>query len=525
MINSFLISFSLKNTYRVNGILYSIKQIPLIGRIIPSSLYSVSGLKVLANVISAIWEVISIFAGKAIYLSIMFFGVQSVFENVQISHSAIFLHALFFLTIVGALMNTYMFNPSNDKYYAMILMRMDAKKYTLTNYGYAILKVIVGFIPFTILFGSLLSLPLWLCAILPFFIAGMKLIVAAIYLIIYDKTGKTVNENGPSAAVWIFIVLLFVAAFGLPAAGIALPEIVFIIAVAAAIVAGVLSCVKIAGFGEYRQMYHKILVNAKSQVQSKQTAVRDRSRKFISADTNIKSSRKGFEYFNDLFIKRHQRILWKSTLKLTAVCICLVLAAIAAVYMLPEIHADVNSLLMVYLPYFVFIMYAINRGIGFTQALFMNCDHSMLTYSFYKQPKSILKLFVIRLREIIKINLPPAVVIGIGLSALLFVSGGTDNPLNYAVFVVSIIALSIFFSVHHLTMYYLLQPYNAGIEMKSGTYKVVSLVTYFVCFAFMQMRLPTFTFGITAICFCVLYCIVASLLIYKLAPQTFRLRV
>ena len=504
MINSFLISFSLKNTYRVNGILYSIKQIPLIGRIIPSSLYSVSGLKVLANVISAIWEVISIFAGKAIYLSIMFFGVQSVFENVQISHSAIFLHALFFLTIVGALMNTYMFNPSNDKYYAMILMRMDAKKYTLTNYGYAILKVIVGFIPFTILFGSLLSLPLWLCAILPFFIAGMKLIAAAIYLI---------------------IVLLFVAAFGLPAAGIALPEIVFIIAVAAAIVAGVLSCVKIAGFGEYRQMYHKILVNAKSQVQSKQTAVRDRSRKFISADTNIKSSRKGFEYFNDLFIKRHQRILWKSTLKLTAVCICLVLAAIAAVYMLPEIHADVNSLLMVYLPYFVFIMYAINRGIGFTQALFMNCDHSMLTYSFYKQPKSILKLFVIRLREIIKINLPPAVVIGIGLSALLFVSGGTDNPLNYAVFVVSIIALSIFFSVHHLTMYYLLQPYNAGIEMKSGTYKVVSLVTYFVCFAFMQMRLPTFTFGITAICFCVLYCIVASLLIYKLAPQTFRLRV
>ena len=85
MINSFLISFSLKNTYRVNGILYSIKQIPLIGRIIPSSLYSVSGLKVLANVISAIWEVISIFAGKAIYLSIMFFGVQSVFENVQFS--------------------------------------------------------------------------------------------------------------------------------------------------------------------------------------------------------------------------------------------------------------------------------------------------------------------------------------------------------------------------------------------------------------------------------------------------------
>lgn len=525
MINDFLISFSLKNTYRVNGILYSIKQIPIIGKLLPSSLYGVSGLKVLANVISAIWELISIFAGKLIYLAIMFFGAQMIFENAKIAQDGIFLHSLFFLTIIGALMNTYMFNPTNDKYYAMILMRMDAKKYTLTNYGYAILKVIVGFFPFVIIFGRLMSVPLWLCIIIPFFIAGMKLTVASIYLIMYEKSGKVVNENGPGAVTWIFIVLLFAAAYGLPAIGLVIPTIAFVIAAAVCILAGILSCAKIVRFSRYKEMYHKILVNAKSQVQSQKTAVRDRSRKFISADKNISSNRRGFEYFNDLFIKRHQRILWKSTLRLTAICICLAAAAVAAVYMMPQTHADVNSLLMAYLPYFVFIMYAINRGIGFTQALFMNCDHSMLTYSFYKQPRSILKLFVIRLREIIKINLPPAAVIGIGLAALLFVSGGTDNPLNYAVFFVSIVALSIFFSVHHLTMYYLLQPYNAGIEMKSGTYKVVSLVTYFACFAFMQMRFPTFTFGIITICFCVLYCVVASILIYKFAPNTFRLRV
>ena len=74
-------------------------------------------------------------------------------------------------------------------------------------------------------------------------------------------------------------------------------------------------------------------------------------------------------------------------------------------------------------------MYAINRGTGFTKALFMNCDHSLLTYSFYKQPKFILKLFQIRLLEIIKINLLPALVIGGGLPILLYISGGTDNHL------------------------------------------------------------------------------------------------
>lgn len=53
-------------------------------------------------------------------------------------------------------------------------------------------------------------------------------------------------------------------------------------------------------------------------------------------------------------------------------------------------------------PAFLFIMYAINRGTTYTRALFMNCDHSMLTYSFYRKPSFILHLFWIRLREIVK---------------------------------------------------------------------------------------------------------------------------
>ena len=56
-----------------------------------------------------------------------------------------FLHLLFFLTVIGAFMNTYLFNPTKDKFYAVMLMRMNAREYALTDYTYAILKVIVGF--------------------------------------------------------------------------------------------------------------------------------------------------------------------------------------------------------------------------------------------------------------------------------------------------------------------------------------------------------------------------------------------
>ena len=61
------ISFALKNTYRVNGILFSLKQIPLIKRLLPSTLYSVKGLKIFANVISVLWEILSAFIGKFLY--------------------------------------------------------------------------------------------------------------------------------------------------------------------------------------------------------------------------------------------------------------------------------------------------------------------------------------------------------------------------------------------------------------------------------------------------------------------------
>ena len=44
----------------------------------------------------------------------------------------------FFLTLIGAVMNTYMFNPTKDKYYAILLMRMNAREYTLVNYSYEI---------------------------------------------------------------------------------------------------------------------------------------------------------------------------------------------------------------------------------------------------------------------------------------------------------------------------------------------------------------------------------------------------
>ena len=154
----------------------------------------------------------------------------------------------------------------------------------------------------------------------------------------------------------------------------------------------------------------------------------------------------------------------------------------------------------------------------------MNCDHSLLTYACFKEPRHILTLFRIRLWEIVKINAVPALILGGGLALLLWASGGTENPLEYAVLIVTILAMSVFFSIHYLTIYYLIQPYNAATELKSGTYSLVMMGTYVVCFVLMQVRLPILVFGLACIAFCVIYCAAACVLVYRMAPRTYRLR-
>ena len=75
MLKTLRISFALKNTYRVNGILHSLKQIPLLKRLLPETLYRVRGLKIFANVLSVLWEIVSIFLWKFLYFITMVFGV------------------------------------------------------------------------------------------------------------------------------------------------------------------------------------------------------------------------------------------------------------------------------------------------------------------------------------------------------------------------------------------------------------------------------------------------------------------
>ncbi len=525
MRNTLRISFSLKNTYRVNSILYAIKQLPILKKVLPDTLYRMIGFKIAGHILSWIWEVLSAIFGKALYFGVLTgacFAVKSLHESLNFGE--IFMHLFLFGTIIGVMSNTYMLSTHRTKYYAIMLLNVDAGKYNIINYVYEIFKLSICYvIAFVILYFTA-GIPLWLGLLSVLFTVGIKTAVVGYLLNSFEKGNEVDGTNPFKALTFPLVILSVFSATLFPVTGHPFPYIAIGVAMAVFAMLGVFGLIKICKFKQYREISRQTLLKAEmTKKDSKKTVVKNTA-KAISTDTTIKSNKKGFEFLNELFIKRHKRILWKPVLIISAVAFAIFIIGNALAVFDAEVSEMFNEALMNSLPYFLFIMYAINRGMSYTQALFINCDHSLLTYSAYKKPKNILKLFTIRLREIVKMNLVPALVIGAGLSTLLYVSGGTDTPVNYLLLLLTPMAMSIFFSVHNLTIYYLLQPYNNNTEVKSGTYSIVMGLTYAVCYMFMHIELPTLYFGLSILGFSIIYCLVACLLVYKKAPETFRIR-
>lgn len=510
--------------YKANGIIYWLKALPIIKKLLPNSLYASTNLKVFASIIGIQAELSSIFLSKGLYVFIVYLSALGMSAPAADS----FLHILLFLTIVGGFLNTHMFNPTKDKFYAICMMRINVRTYVISNYIYFLMKMFIGFLTFSLIFGTIIGVGPLACLVVPILVVSVKLCYSALILARFKRMRKTKNENKPSPLTWIATSVFIVLALLPPFFGYAINEIIFCIFTVVMVAPAVFAYRYIQRFDEYSKIYKELLkpenLVVKSSKQVASEAAMLSMRKKITLDASQTSNKSGYKYFNELFMKRHTKLLTKSAKRITLVAIAAFAIALIICQRYPDDNKELNDILHTSLPYFLFVMYWVNRGNSITQAMFINCDHSMLSYRFYRQPKAILLLFVERLKYIILINLMPASVIALALPSLLYITGGTNQPINYFLLFISILAMSVFFSVHTIVLYYLLQPYNINLESKSIAYNIANGVTYFICYIAMGIKIPTLRFGAAISVFCVLYAIVSFVLAYKLAPKTFRIK-
>ena len=183
---------------------------------------------------------------------------------------------------------------------------------------------------------------------------------------------------------------------------------------------------------------------------------------------------------------------------------------------------SLNLFIYFKLAWFIIIMFVINRGAIITQAMFFNCDHAMLNYNFYREEKTIINLFKKRLFTVVKVNLLPALVVGLGNISILLVSKNYDVILMLTQFIY-IMSLSILYSVHYLVTYYLLQPFNKEMEVKKASYSFVIMITYVLTYSLVDIELYTPLLAIITLLITIIYTVVSMILVKKFAPKTFKL--
>ncbi len=530
MIKTFRKIHSIKAVYTGNSILYYLMRLPLIGKLFPYSLYKSPACKMIVNIIGIIAGIVKIFLFKPFYLLIIsgITGMVMGGNATSLSSNDIFVNLFFWFTIGGCIGNCYVLIFQKEHEYAITYLRMNTKKVVLTGFFEFLLGTFIGFLPMFLFYPSLNSLSLLTFLSLFVILICGKIVGGAFRLFIISRKLSFKQSDGTGSSYILIALCISAIGIGFNLMGISLSEIVLLSIALFFLVLSVFSLLYLLKSNNYHKLYKKMmtqtlemLANPKATAQKAQFKT---SQKYIQMNLDIDTKKTGYAFLSECFMKRHKKLMFNTTRIYIIIESLLVTAAIVAVLVFPDISEKVNLAVISLLPFFTYLMCFSNCGERAMRVYFMNCDNEFLLYRFYRQPKAILKMFTLRLKSIILLDYLQSLPIAIGLPLILFVSGGTDSPINYLILFVSIAAMSTFFSVNNLVIYYLFQPYNKDVQMKNPIYTALKAVTYFGCYILMQVNPPFESFALILIAFSLAYVLISIPTAYKVAPKTFKLK-
>lgn len=164
-------SMEIRTATKVNGWLYFIKKLPIVGKRIPDRVYRWQTLKTVLAYITLPARFIGLWFGKALYVLLMA-ALPAILAAGEENLSAAYpyaLHALVFLSLVsGTFQSRALLSSDADRYVCLRLMRLPPRPYLLAQYLVEIGKDAVGFLPVLTLGAFLLGGSPWdglLCAL------------------------------------------------------------------------------------------------------------------------------------------------------------------------------------------------------------------------------------------------------------------------------------------------------------------------------------------------------------------------
>lgn len=524
--------FNIKMLNGANWFIYWLKRLPLIGKHISDDIYGNEKLKKTISGIVLILKMVGKLLANILITGLMILlPIYFIEKNISLQFNQ-FVHIFILQSFLFSFINSTIFDSNKTKYICIRLMRMEPRKYILSTLLFDVLSNILCDLIVVMVLTLWMNGTVLQALILTIITTVFQLVGEAFFVLVFDKF-KGMLTKKPLFYIIVIAIALAISYIPIafhkpfPIAQVIFNPIVLVIV----LVVGILIVSYLVRYKKYSNITNQTLLTSKfkgdselkSQALFSDVVIKEKEFSESELNSNRFNNRKGFDYLNAIFFARHKKLLVRPVLiRCGIVLVAFVITILIGMFNKEEI-AKLNNPGII-LPAFVFVMYFISIGQRVCRAMFYNCDNSLLQYQFYRDKKAVLSNFKVRLCRVSGLNLIIGSVISVAIVSLNVIFKLKWNNIDTVSFVCSILLLSIFFSVHHLFLYYVFQPYSVEGEMKNPFYSAINWVVYFVCYFCSQIKSPPAYFSLIVLSATIIYIAVALVLVYKYAPKTFRVK-
>ncbi|WP_054026299.1 hypothetical protein [Bacillus sp. FJAT-28004] len=526
---------AIRTSIMANMLIYYIQKLPLIGKLVRNSFYANLGFKkavsIIALVITQLWGLMLRFAylGILIYLPVTEL-VVGLSEEDRLQQ---FVHIFAIISfVVAAVSSATVLEPKREKYIAVKLMRLSGTRYMQASLAYRYVTFLLYLLPAMLLFGSLAGASIIEAVMLTIMVTLWRILAEYAHLKLFEKTGIVLIKH--TALVWIVILIGYAAAYLPLLLGKVVPTGTFLLSLPVCIVivaGGLFAAFQLARYSGYSGVVDAatkrddpLLDLGRMVTDAQKKSVKSKDSDY-TVDLNQQGkleTKQGYAYLNALFFFRHRSLISSPVNKrLVIVGAFGVIGVITMLLFRDQLQNMKWNVGMVF-PFLVLIMYYMSVGENICKAMFYNCDLSLMRYSFYRG--SAFGHFLIRLKKVMSLNLSIAAAFGVSLTAITAAAGGEWLNRELLMLWICVISLSVFFTVHHLFMYYIFQPYSTELNVKNPLYYVVNMGISAASGACIFLRVPAVSFTIIIVTLTLIYLAAAPVLVRRYGPRTFRVK-
>ncbi|MFS0725974.1 hypothetical protein [Paenibacillus sp. 1P07SE] len=540
VLNTIARLWQLQTVTLANRLIYYAQRLPLLGRRVSERAYAAVRAKRLAGSVAVGLRILGGLLESFLYIGLMLALPLQIWADGWTAgeQQALFVHMYFCISVLmAAVSSAKVLEPSKMKYTAVRLMRMVPTRYMravlIYRYGTFFLYQSLAMAVIGSGWGITLAQGLLLVGAVTMWRVASEWLHLALFrrsgIILVKKTGIVI----------LVMVLTFAAAY-LPLTPLsAVPLFGAMLLGQSLVLALLILAGLVAGYGLLKKVDYTDPVQAATKrddpLLNMEQLIADAQQKSVQAndlDYNAPltlplsdregggSGKQGYAYIHQIFVARHGSLIRTPFRKRLGVLggLGVVLACLALLF---ADTLDVASI-EAYVPFVILAMFYLTMGDQLCKVLFYHCDMPLLRYPFYR--KGAVQHFRLRLGRLLGMN----VLIGAGLAAvlsvfILIVSGGQVPGVLLPLWILTL-ALAVFFSVHHLLLYYLLQPYTTELNTKNPFFILLNSLVSLGFVGVMVLGPALWALTVVVALLSIVYLCSALPLVSRYAPSCFRVK-